>query len=158
MIAHLLCSLLVAVGLSHAPTDLFKYNFFLESAECCVSALCTEFCYVISCAPPEPFWCRLALHFSPLATLYTCPCPHFLFLPPEFCKSGLELSSVLCEDSYEWNSLVPPVEFPLRRLSCCGAYRTAATFCPDNWSVYLILNVMVFGKPAWLQRVVQKCH
>jgi hypothetical protein len=53
MTAHLLCSPLVAVGLSNAPTDLFKYHFFLNSAECCVSALCTDFSYVISAAPPE---------------------------------------------------------------------------------------------------------
>jgi len=61
-----------------------------------------------------------------------CPCSHFLFLPTESFKYGLVLSSVLCEDSYEWSSHVPPVEFPLRRLSCCGAYRSAVTFALIN--------------------------
>lgn len=152
MIAYLLCSPLVTVGLSHAPTDLFKYHFFLESAECVHRVLLRhQFCST------RTSWCRLVLHFTHLATLCTCPCSHFLFLPTEFCKSGLALSSVLCEGSYEWSSLSPSRVLAQTSKLLWGLSH-CSDFCPDNWSVNLILSVMVVGKSVWLKWGFQKCQ
>lgn len=83
------------------------HHLFPESAECCVLPCApTSFVFLLRrqfCLTGTS-WCRLVLHFCPLAhfwTFCTCPCSHFLFLAAEFYNSCLMLSSVLCEDSYE---------------------------------------------------------